>query len=146
MHYRDPKLAVVVLAADANGRLLYIRRNHEPAMYRWAWPSGYVDAGERVEQAAVREVREETGLEIELDGPLSGRPSGLLGIWSRADDPVVVVGCRARPIGGALRPGPEALAAAWFPLGRRPELAFPHDAEILQTYVESLDRSASPGH
>ena len=51
--YRDPKLAVVVLVADAEGRLLYVRRNHEPAMHRWSWPSGFVDAGERVEDAAV---------------------------------------------------------------------------------------------
>ena len=129
LHYVDPKVAVVVLAADAQGRLLYVRRNHEPAMYRWAWPSGYVDAGERVEDAAVREVWEETGVEVEL--------GGLLGVWSASGEQVIVIGYRARAAGGSLRPGPEALAAAWMPVrtaSRRPPPAFMHDAEILRSF------------
>ena len=126
IHYRDPKLAVVVLAADEQGRLLYVRRNHEPAMYQWTWPSGFVDAGERVEDAAVREVREETGVEVELDG--------LLGVWSRTGDEVVVIGHKANPIGGQLRPGHEATAVAWMPPSRRPNAVFPHDAELLAAW------------
>ncbi|MDE2893542.1 MAG: NUDIX domain-containing protein [Chloroflexota bacterium] len=130
INYRDPKVAVVVLASDEQGRLLYVRRNHEPAMYRWAWPSGFVDAGERVEDAAVREVREETGVEVEI-----GR---LLGVWSATGDQTVVIAFRASASGGALRPGPEALAAAWIPIGRsatRPRPVFPHDESILASFL-----------
>ncbi len=133
IHYRDPKLAVVVLVRDAHGRLLYIRRNHEPAMYQWSWPSGFVDAGERVEDAAAREVREETGIEAVVEA--------LLGVWSAAGEQVVVIGYRARAIGGALRPGVEALAAAWIPLepaARRPLPVFAHDAAILSAYRASF--------
>lgn len=130
IHYIDPKVAVVVLVVDDQERLLYVRRNHEPAMYRWAWPSGFVDAGERVEDAAVREVREETGIEVEV--------GDLLGVWSATGEQVVVIGYRASVAGGSLRPGPEALAAAWIPLGpatRRPEPVFRHDAEILRSFL-----------
>lgn len=126
VHYRDPKLAAVALVADAAGRLLYVLRDHEPAMGEWAWPSGFVDAGEAVEAAAAREVREETGIEIEV-----GR---LLGVWSRAGDAVVVAAYAARPIGGALAPGPEAREARWFAPDERPPPAFPHDSEILEAW------------
>ncbi len=130
IHYRDPKVAVVVLAADDQDRLLYVRRNHQPAMYCWAWPSGFVDAGERVEDAAVREVREETGIEVEI--------GELLGVWSTTGDQTVVIAYRAVAKGGALRPGPEALAAAWVsldPPARRPEPVFPHDEPILRSFL-----------
>lgn len=130
INYVDPKVAVVVLATDDQGRLLYIRRNHEPAMYQWAWPSGFVDAGERVEDAAAREVWEETGIEVEV--------GDLLGVWSATGEQVVVIAYRGSVVGGSLRPGPEALAAAWIPLSAssgRPALVFPHDAEILESFL-----------
>ncbi len=130
IHYRDPKVAVVVLATDERDRLLYVRRNHEPAMYRWAWPSGFVDAGERVEDAAAREVREETGIEVEI--------GELLGVWSTTGDQTVVIAYRAAAGGGTLKPGPEALAAAWIPIdrsGRTPEPVFPHDDAILRSFL-----------
>lgn len=130
INYIDPKVAVVVLVTDDQERLLYVRRNHEPAMYRWAWPSGFVDAGERVEDAAVREVREETGVEIEI--------GDLLGVWSATGEQVVVIGYRGSTVGGSLRPGPEALAAAWIPFNpasRRPDPVFTHDAEILRSFL-----------
>ncbi|MXX81664.1 MAG: NUDIX hydrolase [Chloroflexi bacterium] len=130
IHYFDPKVAVVVLATDEHGRLLYVRRNHEPAMYEWAWPSGFVDAGERVEDAAVREVREETGVEVEVEE--------LLGVWSATGEQVVLIAYRARAVAGALRPGSEALAAAWHPLqpeSRRPRTVFPHDAAVLRSFL-----------
>ena len=130
INYRDPKVAAVVLVTDDQGRLLYIRRNHEPAMFRWSWPSGFVDAGERVEDAAAREVREETGIEVEI--------GELLGVWSTTGEQVVVIAYRAVVSGGSLIPGPEALAAAWIPMAppdRLPRPVFPHDAEILQSFL-----------
>ncbi len=125
--FRDPKLSAVVLVNDAAGRLLYVRRNHEPAMFKWAWPSGFVDAGERVEDAAAREVREETGIEIRLER--------LLGVWSQTGEDVVVIGYAATLAGGTLKPGVEALAAGWFPMGRLPRPVFPHDDAILRSFI-----------
>src|SRR4029453_15234156 len=62
--YRDPKLAVAVLIAR-DGRILLGKRGpgaREPG--KWSFPAGFVERGERVEQAAVREAREETGLDV----------------------------------------------------------------------------------
>lgn len=53
---------------DGAGRLLVVRRRNEPSRGRWCEPSGRVDDGESSEQACVREVREETGLDVRVIG------------------------------------------------------------------------------
>jgi 8-oxo-dGTP diphosphatase len=57
---------------DARGRLLLIQRGHDPHRGRWTLPGGRVEAGETAEQAVVRELREETGLDVRV-GPVVGR-------------------------------------------------------------------------
>lgn len=126
VHYLDPKVAAVVLVDDGAGSLLYIKRNHEPAIHQWCWPSGFVDAGETVEAAAAREAWEETGLQVAL--------TALLGVWSLTGDPVVVIAYAASVSGGKLSPGPEASDVRWFSLGQLPPPAFPHDPAILESW------------
>jgi ADP-ribose pyrophosphatase YjhB (NUDIX family) len=60
--FNNPIAAVAVFVLDAQDRVLLIRRAKEPAAGKWAPPGGFVDAGETLEQAAVREVFEETGV------------------------------------------------------------------------------------
>ena len=62
--YRNPKPTVDVVIAVAGGIVL-IRRKNPP--HGWALPGGFVDEGERVEVAAIREAKEETGLDVTLD-------------------------------------------------------------------------------
>ena len=120
-----PIAADVIIEID--GRIVLIERKNFPP--GWAIPGGFVDVGETVEAAARREMREETGLEVEL--------TDLLGIYSRPDrDPrghtisVVYVG-RAK---GAPQAGDDAKSASLFPLDGLPSaLAFDH-AEILSDY------------
>ena len=68
--FLDPKVAVAVVATD-DGKILMVKRAIDPMMGRWSLPAGYVDRGEAVEEAAIREVREETGVEVQ-----SGLPAG----------------------------------------------------------------------
>lgn len=120
--YVDPKLAAVVLASR-NGQLLLVRRAIEPQLGRWSFPSGYVDRGEVVEGAAVREVKEETNMEVEI--------VGLIGLYSRAGSPVVLAAYAGAIVGGEMRPGVEAQDVRFFPQDELPELPFPDDDQIL---------------
>ena len=118
----DPKLAVVVIASQ-DSRILMVKRDIDPMMGRWSFPSGYVDRGEVVEEAAVREVREETNVEVSLDG--------LLGVYSRQGAPVVLVAYAASIVGGSLWAGDEAQAVKLFESDDLPPLPFPDDDAII---------------
>ncbi len=120
--FLDPKVAAVVLAL-VDGKLVLVRREMEPQIGRWAFPSGYVDRGESVEDAAVREFKEETGLDARLER--------LIGVYSDTDSPVVLVVYQAAVVGGSLRAGHDATDAALFDPDRLPPLPFPHDDRIL---------------
>lgn len=121
----DPKLAVVVIVSHEEN-ILMVKRDIEPMMGRWSFPSGYVDRGEIVEEAAVREVREETNVEVELDR--------LLGVYSSRDAPVVLVAFAASVQGGVAEAGDETQAVDWFPADELPPLPFPHDGAIMRDW------------
>lgn len=120
--FLDPKLAVVVIVSSED-RILMVKRDIEPMMGRWSFPSGYVDRGEVVEDAAIREVWEETNVEVRLDR--------LLGVYSGEGAPVVLVAYAARVNGGSAEAGDETQAVEWFPSDKLPPLPFPHDEEIM---------------
>jgi 8-oxo-dGTP diphosphatase len=111
----------VVIYAPGRGVLL-IERAGEPL--GWALPGGFVDYGESVEQAAMREAREETGLAVEL--------IGLLGVYSSPDrDPrlhtmsTVFIAIARDP--SAFRAGDDARGGAFFPVGCWPSpVVFDH--------------------
>jgi len=120
--YQDPKLAVAVLIEHEGGLLLQ-RRTIDPGKGKWTFPSGYVDRGERVEDAAVRETFEETGLTVHLDR--------LVGIYSQTGNPVVLAVYAAGVVGGRVVTSDESDEIASFPVDELPELAFEHDVEII---------------
>jgi ADP-ribose pyrophosphatase YjhB (NUDIX family) len=111
---------------QADGRLLLTRRAIQPARGKWTFPGGYVDWGEPVEAAAIRETREETGLEVAL--------GGLLGVYSYPGTAVVIVAYRARVLGGRLRLCHENDRLEWVAPAEIPwaELAFPSTEAALR--------------
>jgi 8-oxo-dGTP diphosphatase len=121
--YLDPKVAVAVVLGDDGGVLLG-KRKIDPASGRWSFPAGYVNRGEVLEEAAVREVQEELGITVEL--------TGLVGVYSTRGDPVVLVVYGGRIVQGEPRADEhEVSEVRRFPLDRLPELAFPHDHRVL---------------
>ena len=128
----DPKVAVICIV-PRDGRVLMIRRATDLGYGLWGLPGGYVDRGEVVERAAAREVREETGLEVET--------GDLIGLFSEAGEPVMVAVYAAKETGGTLEAGPEALEVGFFDIRDLPELAFPRDRDVLAKWQRSLDNS-----
>jgi len=124
--YRDPKVAVGVVVTDAEDRVLLVRRNHAPALGRWAFPSGFVDAGEVLEAAAAREVLEEAGVAVRLDA--------LLGAYSEPGEPVIFIAYAGSITGGTPTAGDEAIEVALFAPGDLPPLAFGHDDEVMTAW------------
>ena len=137
----NPTPTTDVVIYEPGRGVVIIRRGNEPLGY--ALPGGFIEEGEQAEAAALREMKEETGLDVEL--------TGLLGVYSRPDrDPrqhtlsVVFTG-RPRDA-SALRAGDDAAAAAFHPLDALPgPLVFDH-ARILRDFAEVLAgrRSVAP--
>ncbi len=127
--YHDPKIAATCIV-ERQGKVLMIKRDNQVGYGLWSMPGGYVDRGEVVEEAAAREVQEETGLLVEVQQ--------LVGLFSEAGHPVVVVAFTARETGGLLAAGPEAQDIGFFALDDLPEMAFPRDQLILDKWQSSV--------
>lgn len=87
----SPEPVAAAIPRDDEGRIWLLRRTLHEGAGRWTFPGGYVELGESVEDAAVRETREELEIEIEL--------GSLVGVYSRADTRSVLVVFNARAIG-----------------------------------------------
>jgi ADP-ribose pyrophosphatase YjhB (NUDIX family) len=125
-------LAVAVLVSYGGGLVLQ-RRTIDPGMGRWTFPSGFVERGERVEDAAIRETREEIGLEVRL--------SRFLGLYSHTGNPVVLAVYEAEVIGGSIMASAESDEIASFAPDDLPDLAFEHDAEIVAAWRNSRQKT-----
>ena len=124
--YYDPKLAATVVV-PCGGQILMVRRNTEPGLGLWGFPGGYVDRGENVEQAAAREVREETGLEVEI--------TGLIGLFSEAGAPVVLAAYAGTIINGTVTVASQEVSEVeFFSPDHLPPLAFPRDRQVLEKW------------
>ena len=115
---------------EHDGRLLLVRQSYRQ---RWGVPGGLLQRGEGARAAAVREVREEVGLDIEL----IGEPAVVVDAEPRRVDVIF----RARPLDGAdpdaaTPSSPEVVEVRWFPLSDLPELQH-ESAFALQTLART---------
>jgi ADP-ribose pyrophosphatase YjhB (NUDIX family) len=128
----DPKVAALTVV-EWEGGILLGRRNQNPGQGRWSFPSGFVDRGEVVEDAAVRETREETGLNVEL--------TGLVGVYSAPGNPVVVIAYAAEVRGGTLHADDDLDELKSFDPDALPDLAFAHDTRIVADWQAMRSRA-----
>lgn len=134
--WRNPAPVGMALIRDQGG-LVLIRRSAAPLAGYWAPPAGYVECGESVPDAVVREAREECGLEIAIDG--------LLGVYSQADVDVLLIAYFAHATGGRLAAGDDAeearlYAADALPAQPPPVGGTPTDLWLHATVLDCLAR------
>lgn len=134
----QPVVGVGAVVLDGD-RVLLIKRGHAPLKGQWSLPGGRVEVGETLEHAIAREVREETGLTIDV-GPIvevldriSRDDAG------RVEHHFVLVDFTCRPRGGVLRGASDADDAAWVALS---ELA---RYEVAPVTISVIQKAASRG-
>jgi len=127
IQYLDPKVSVCTIP-EIEGRVLLVRRAINPGRGLWVFPGGFMDRWETVPQAAIRETREEVGLEV--------RPTDLVGIYSYSTSISVVIVYACEIVGGELKLDAESTEMRTFAQSDIPwdDLAFPSTKEALRDF------------
>lgn len=132
VQFRNP-LPGVVVVIEQHGQVLLGKRAGSFGKGKWSLPQGYIEFEEDFLTAAIREVREETGLAVEI--------RSVLNVVSNRLSPqlhTLVIIVLARVTGGEARPGDDLQALAWFPItGPLPEMAFEADKAVICRFQES---------
>ena len=128
MTEKYPKIAVDIIVDNGDSGIVIVKRKNDPFKGKWALPGGFINTGETVEQAAERELREETGLKIELEG--------LLGVYSNPErDPrghVISIVMYGKEKGGKLKTKTdETDDALWLHLNNTDRVEFGFDHAII---------------
>ena len=127
VQFANPRVAAVVFVTDGD-RVLLVKRGVPPEQGRWALAAGFVDLGERPQDAAVREMREETGLEVVIER--------MLDLSFNEADKVIVILYRARAVGGILAAADDVEEARWFAAAELPDLAFESTRRTVRAWLE----------
>jgi 8-oxo-dGTP diphosphatase len=129
--WQDPKVAAGTLFT-VDGRLVLLRRSIEPAYGKWVFPGGFVDRGETVPDAAVRETWEEARVRVRADD--------LVGLYSYSGWPVIVAVYAATIVEGAPSAGDETLEVGLFAPAEVPwdDLAFRSTRDAVRDYLARL--------
>jgi 8-oxo-dGTP diphosphatase len=121
MSWKNPKLTVDAVIVEGDNVVL-VKRKNNPFKDYWALPGGFVEYGEKVEDAVVREAKEETGLKVEI--------TKLTGVYSdpkrdpRGHTVSAVYLCKKS--GGELKADTDAKEVKWFEKKDIQKLAFDH--------------------
>jgi ADP-ribose pyrophosphatase YjhB (NUDIX family) len=135
--YLDPKV-VACSILEVDRRIVLLKRDIEPRKGKWVIPGGYVDRGETVEAAAIRETLEECGIRVRI--------KGVLGVYSYPGKTQVVIVYLAERLSGDLFAGDETVEAGWFSQEEIPwdDLAFRSTRDALKDYWNRKETRDAP--
>lgn len=131
-HYENPVPASCLVVIDSEERLLLVRRSVPPLIGHWCLPGGFIEIDESPESAALRELKEETGV--------SGRIDRLLGVTSSFSSQyysVLIIGYLVKSFTGTLQPGDDASEVAYFLRDKLPDIAFESHRRFIDSYFTS---------
>ncbi|MEO8571538.1 MAG: NUDIX hydrolase [Chloroflexota bacterium] len=137
--YVNPRLVVTTLPINEAGEIVLIRRGTEPGLGSWAQPGGFLEVDETVNQAAIRETYEETGLLVE--------PGAIVGLYTRLEASVVTIVFEARIAGGTAAPTVEASEVVAFAPESIPwpQIAFRTTIWALRDWIDLRRPDLRPG-
>ena len=130
INYRNPLPVASCLVLNTNKKLLLIKRAVDPCKGSWALPGGFIELDETPQEAARRELREETGLE--------GKPKRLVGVHSHESPmygAVIVIGIELTVGEGTIKPGDDAADAAYFDINKLPEIPFKSHRNLINDLI-----------
>lgn len=136
-YYSNPVPAACCFVTNERDELLFVQRSVEPRKGMWSLPGGFVEVGETTEEAALRELEEETGLR--------GRGTHLVGATTRASQMtggILVLGYAIAEWEGEMVAMTDAMDAGFFSVAKRPVLAFEVHIDLLAKYDEMRAQEA----
>lgn len=128
--YRNPLPVVASVVLDPERRVLLVKRGQEPHKGMWCLPIGFAEIGETIHEAALRELREEAGIEGEVTALLDAHSfeSGHYG-------DILIVSFEVRKTGGVEEPGDDAVEVWYCDLHDLPPLAFPSNDRAIEACI-----------
>ncbi len=135
IYYENPVPAVTALVADGDGRILLGRRCVEPARGEWCLPGGFMEMGETMEDTALRELKEETGL--------AGRVVSFVGCVSHESKfyqkTIIIFGYHVEAAGGEPIPDDDIGELGFFDFDRMPPVAFASHRQLIDAFRKRLE-------
>lgn len=131
--YENPVPAACTVVVDDRGRLLLVKRRVAPKQGMWCLPGGFIECGETPEQAAVRELKEETGLD--------GSVHSLIGVTTTPGTlytSILVIAYLVTRFSGQAAAGDDAAEVAFYPREDFPEIAFESHQSFIRIYYSAL--------
>ena len=131
--YENPTPATCLVVVDTEDRVLLVKRSVEPKKGFWCLPGGFMELGETPEKAALRELKEETGL--------TGKINMLLAVSANPSDlyhTILMVGYLVKSYSGNLIAGDDANDVAYFHYNELPEIAFESHTSFIRMYYAAF--------